>query len=193
MFDHVFAPTEHRSVTPVLDLRSGEPVEVAAATLLDPLSAAEFAVLRRETRKAHTAGRDAFRCAVCGRTLYLTTRPIEPGRTGGTRALFAHHDSVDCPLTDDRALPPDEIDRRRFDGDQEGLRHETLKQGLADRLREDPAFSQVAVERPIRVGESWRRPDVLAMTKAGPVVFEVQVACIQLPTMILARPSTRRR
>ena len=40
------------------------------------------------------------------------------------------------------------------------------------------------MERPIRVGESWRRPDVLAMTRDGLVVFEVQLARIQLPTMM---------
>ena len=184
MLDHTCAPAVSRKVTPVLDLRSGVPVEVAAATLLDPLSAGEVALLRREICKAKAEGHDAFRCSVCERTLYLTTKPLEPGRTGGTRTLFAHHDSRDCPLTDARALHPDEIDRARFDGKQEGARHMAIKDGLAESLRRDPAFSDVEVERPIRVGESWRRPDVGAMTQNRMVVFEVQLASLQLPRMM---------
>ena len=184
MFDAIPTPAIPRLLTTVLDCRASPPAAVDAATLLDALSAADVATLRREITTSHSDSADLFRCFVCGGPVFLSTRALEFGLIGGARTFFKHHAKRGCPLTDTSGRHPDEIDARRFNGRQEGKRHHALKHRLAAMLRADPAFDHVAVERKVQTKGGWRRPDVQAMLGATRVVFEVQLARLQLPRMI---------
>ena len=185
MLDTLSAPAMPRLLSSVTDCRRDPPAAIDTAALLDPLSAGEVAQLRREITAARAGGTDLFRCPVCGSGLILSTRPLGPGRTGGGRTFFKHVRAGDpCPLTDERAWHPDAIDAARFDGRQEGARHHLLKTTLAAMAEADPAFTDVAVERAIPMAGGWRRPDVQAVLGGTRVVFEVQLASLQLPRMM---------
>ena len=184
MFDVIPTRAVERRLTTVLDCLASPPVAVDAATLLNALSAADVATLRREITNGHADSTDLFRCVVCDGPLFLTTEALTFGLTGGARTFFKHHAGRNCPLTDTSGRHPDEIDARRFDGRQEGKRHHALKHRLAAMLRADPAFCEVAVERKVRTEGGWRRPDVQAMLGGTRFVFEVQLARLQLPRMI---------
>ncbi|MGZ9812346.1 competence protein CoiA family protein [Pseudoroseicyclus sp. H15] len=185
MFDDASTPAIDRLLTSVLDLRSDPPNEVETAALLDALTAEEVALLRREITTARAEGKELFRCPACGSGLVLSTLPLGPGLTGGGRTFFKHAGAaIACPLRGDETRHPDDVDAIRFDDKQEGARHETLKLTLAGLLATDPAFSEVAIETPIVLEGGWRRPDVQAVLDGTRVVFEVQLAPIQLPRII---------
>ena len=189
-----------RTLTAVLDCRGpalvaddGAPTlparVVSVADLLDPLTAAGLAMLRRANREAILLGRAHFRCPGCLDPVYPAVRSvIEAGTAGGTRAFFKHHarrgHKRPCPLAGERGTSQDAVDALRFDGRQEGAWHFATKETLANHLDGEPGVRAVFVETPVHHGEAWRQPDLLVSLEEGYVAIEVQGASPQLDVIL---------
>ena len=180
-----------RSLETVRDHRDGPPLLRPSANILDPLGAEALCDLRAELHTGHAAGTALFTCPACDGALGLRVRGMkQTGITGGGRAFFVHRPgnaAQECALSREAPVRrPDAVDAERFDGLQEGLQHRALKMAFAEWLAREPGVRDVALERRVTHGETYRTPDVQAVTPAGPVAFEVQCAT-PLATTVAAR------
>lgn len=158
------------------------------ATVLDHLTAAGLAALRRRITLDHAAGRRTLHCLECGDALIVCVQSVAiTSIAGGGRGYLKHRADPRrrfCPLATERGRSPDAVDATRFDGLQEGRHHERHKRLLAAALAADDRFDKVAIERDIVHGDHRRRPDVQARLGTRRLAFEVQHASPLLTTVL---------
>lgn len=144
---------------------------------LDSLDAKAVALARR---RSHS-------CAHCSAPVQIRVRSIAScGDTGGRRAHFAHIGGTGegCPAIAETCDSVGQVQANRFDGRQEGERHFHLKTSLAAAIVKDPMFKGAGCEIPVRAADkTLRRPDVLAVSRHGPVAFDVQLSSPLIDTI----------
>lgn len=168
----------HRTITFVHDRREGGDLLVQAAVVLDPLSTAAFAALRRNIAE-QAGGAPLFTCALCDAPVRASA-----GRAGdGSGAYFSHSSKTasKCAWRDGTSVQS--LGALQFDGRQESPAHFQMKIWLAESVRADPDFSDVVLETPISIGPRWRQPDVAATIGGQRIAFEVQLARPMLNTL----------
>lgn len=176
-----------------IDCETGE---IIASEQLLEMSEAEFSALRRAAMKARVdrkQGLDSvrFQCAICKQPLYLS-RFIRDY----TNRWFAHDGkSEHCPWYEGNRLSPDQTKALIYRGQQEGAKHQSIKQFLANWLRKDKSVTNICLEQTtfseVVKGE-WRRPDVKCTYNGKPIVFEIQLSYTFLSDVI-ARDEFYRR
>lgn len=180
---------DRRTITMVRDLSlpAEEQLRLTSA-VLDPLPVAGVAELRRATWKANAAGKPRFLCACCNQPVRLAQSPAGPGvPRDGRGAHFAHVPRKGAPPCSWRSKPGlRSIGAIQYAGQQEGALHLARKLQLAECLRRDSRFSDVRVERQIRIGDGRRQPDVSAVLEGRTIAFDIQLAVLPL-SEILAR------
>lgn len=155
---------------------------VSATSLLDPLSASALTSLRRIVKERHQEHRDRFRCALCDGKVFLSMQGTVPGPDrDGRQAFFSHHaDEADKCEWGTGGKNPSNIDAEKFNGAVEGERHKRLKGMLREMLTNDPAFSNVNVEKVVSRADGWCKPDVSAERDGSLVAFDIQLATTQI-------------
>ena len=96
------------------------------------------------------------------------------------RRFFFRHTLEDgrCLARTRGELSQEEIDARRYNGVKESARHLQMKEWVAQCLAADPRFTDVATEKRWSgtLTAEWRKPDVRAIYRGIPVVFEIQLS-----------------
>ena len=177
-----------RSIAVVEDLDAFHPDQrfCKTASLLGLLSAPMLSMFRREVRNRYKSEKPRLLCGKCRKPVYVSLSGASPGeRRDGRDAFFAHHAGTaeDCEWGTSGENPRD-IDRLKFGGSTEGLRHRHLKALLASMLKADAAFDAVLVEDVISRPPEWRKPDVYARFLDRLIAFDLQLATTQLPTIV---------
>ncbi len=154
----------------VLDLNSGSLISARDVIGSDYSKAIS---LRMELRTAIDRGDPIYVCPLCYVPVHLVSR-ME------VRLFHFRHEIEDgrCPARTKGALSEAEINARKYNGAKESLAHIQMKKIVAESLRCDPSFSDVAVEGRWRGRELglWRKPDVQAIYRDIRIAFEVQLS-----------------
>lgn len=181
-------PGDFRAIKEVIDTR--QPLghqRRTAQSVLDPLSAVGLAELRREVHAENAEGHSVFLCAQCETPVFLAQRPAAPDVTrSGEAAYFKHFSDPDAPHCPWRTEPNlHSVGAAQYNGQQEGVDHLNLKHALAQCLEADPRFTGVQLERRITGKDgSWRVPDVSAAFDGRTVAFDLQLATLQIATIL---------
>lgn len=160
---------------------------IASGELLT-MSEVEFSALRRtvmtnrvERERAGVA--PMLVCGICRKPLYLS-RFI---RDEGNRWFEHDGASPDCPWYGRNRLSPDLRRALIYRGQQEGERHRTIKNFVADFLEKEVGAANVNRELvthgQILKGE-WKRPDVQCVWRNKRIVFEIQLSYTFLSDVI---------
>lgn len=157
----------------------------SAASLLNHLYPGDLVDFRSEVRQRYNDGRPRFRCFKCNAPVYVSAGTHSSPDRDGRHAFFAHHKgySEDCEWGDYGQVP-DDINREKFQGAQEGQLHFKLKKVLAEILTLDPDFADVRTEAVIVREQGYRKPDVSARMSGQQFAFDLQLATTQLPTIL---------
>ncbi len=173
-------------VEEVLDLRTG------AILRHDQAIGTDYeGVIKLRSALQDGIQRDApvYACSMCGVSVYLISRQKE-------RKFHFRHTLEDgrCSAKTRGLLSQDEINARRYNGVKESQAHINMKKLVAESLRADLDFSHVEVEQRWtgKFNGEWRKPDVRALYKGLPVVFEIQLSTTYL-NVITARRSFYQR
>ena len=114
-----------------------------------------------------------FRCIACDSPLVLLSTSDRSG------FYFKHkHFIADCPIKDEKSLPPDVLRAAKFNGKQESAAHEYMKSLLYRLLKLDSRFVNVDKEkvRKDSCNKEWKKPDVEGSFLGNKYVFEIQLA-----------------
>ena len=114
-----------------------------------------------------------FRCIACDSPLVLLSTSDRSG------FYFKHkHFISDCPIKDEKSLPPDVLRSTKFNGKQESAAHEYMKFLLYRLLMTDSRFENVDKEQVRKDSNSkeWKKPDVEGSFQGEKYVFEIQLA-----------------
>lgn len=165
---------DNPQIAEVLDMASGD-VITARRAIGDEYDRA--IQLRTDLRMGIASGRPLYTCTLCGVGVYLNCMHFQ------RRFYFKHaHEDGSCPIQTRGELTQDEIDAIRYNGAKESWKHRQMKEWIREGLARDPEFSDVVVEgnwTGALTGER-RRPDVRAMYRGLPIVFEVQLSSTYL-------------
>lgn len=160
------------AIEEVQDCRRGEIICVNSSLPQDRESLHEK---RREIEKAYQDKNPLYLCAICSRPVYLALAS-KIKRSG---LHFRHYvDDGNCSAKTRNGKTKEQIEALKYDGLKEGPLHRETKELLVASLKVDPDFSDVAAEKRwvSKDGEKWKQPDVQALYKGKPVVFEIQLA-----------------
>ena len=129
--------------------------------------------LRLQMQTDKLRGNSRYCCSMCFVPVYLVMHP-------SSRKFFLKHTLEDgrCSAITRGELSQEEINARKYNGVKESWLHQEMKRWISDCLRADSQFSDVQVEArwTSKVTGAWRKPDVRAVYKGLPVVFEVQLS-----------------
>jgi hypothetical protein len=160
----------------VFDKDSGR-IETADS-LLSPPEDVLFR-MRRAVEERKRAGRPMYTCPLCARELTLRGGVSDDGPI----MHFAHpRDPLhECPYKSGGDHTPDEIARMVYNGLKETRLHRMMKVWIRRSLIADgdAERASICVERRYRArlpDKSFRRPDVSAIWRGTPHVFEAQIA-----------------
>lgn len=167
-----------RSIKIVQEIRPVRQTSLLFADqMLDPLDAQGVALARRRS----------YLCAHCGAPVRIRVRSVASCQdTSGRRAHFAHAEGTGagCPATSEACDTVGQVQAKRFNGKQEGARHLFLKTSLSSAIIFDSRFQSAACELSVRAANNaLRRPDVLAISRHGPVAFDVQLSAPLIDTI----------
>lgn len=128
-----------------------------------------------------------FVCPSCGSPLGLRHDPNRRMGSKDPQAFhFAHGANRACDLAQEKGWSQAKINAARYHGQRESEPHKRMKEMVAESLKHDPSFRDVAIEQRWRHGtdpQQWRRPDVSAQHVSGPMAFEVQLSTTFLSVM----------
>lgn len=154
----------------VLDLNSGSLISAHDVIGSDYSKAIS---LRMELRTAIDRGEPIYVCPLCYVPVHLVSR-ME------VRLFHFRHEIEDgrCPARTKGTLSEAEINARRYNGAKESRAHRQMKEIVAESLRCDPSFSDVATEKVWKGQDSglWRKPDVQAIYCGIRIAFEIQLS-----------------
>lgn len=153
---------------------------IAASRLLDQPDEDAVILLRREITNAHLAGKPLLLCAQCGHSVFVSANRFRRG------FHFKHHQGapLTCEWYTGETKSPRDVGAEIHQGVQEGPLHRALKERIAAILEKDPAVSSVDVQSYVPGEDARGRfPDVRAVRNGRSVVFEIQLATIQVPTL----------
>jgi hypothetical protein len=177
---------EKPEVEEVLDLRTGAVLRHDKAIGTDYEAVIK---LRSALQESIQREEPLYACSMCRTPVYLVSQKRE-------RRFFFRHTLEDdrCSAKTRGLLSQEEIDARRYNGVKESQAHINMKNWVAESLRADLDFSHVEVEQRWtgKFDGEWRKPDVRAMYKGMPVVFEIQLSTTYL-NVITARRSFYQR
>lgn len=131
--------------------------------------------LRPELRNAGVRNEYPFVCGACGGPVVLKSY-LDYGH------YFSHFEKqqaemAGCPFREHHQLSQEDLDRMRYHGQREGVRHKRIKELIYRTLKADSRFSEPEIERTWKSFiEGWRRPDVSSLWGGASVVFEAQVS-----------------
>ena len=115
-------------------------------------------------------------CTACGEPVLLKSNQHH-------HHFFSHlseqaANNLGCPFrSGSKALTPEELDRIRYHGQREGVRHIRAKALIDRTLRADANFTEPIVDKVWKSFiEGWRKPDVRTTWLGDPIVFEVQIS-----------------
>jgi len=161
---------ENPEVAEVMEIASGDHLDHGEVIGTDYEKAIQ---LRMALRTDIKRGSPHYACSLCGVPVYLVSRAEE-------RRFFFRHTLEDgrCLARTRGELSQEEIDARRYNGVKESARHLQMKEWVAQCLAADPRFTDVATEKRWSgtLTAEWRKPDVRAIYRGIPVVFEIQLS-----------------
>lgn len=129
--------------------------------------------LRMALRQGIAENSPLYACPLCVVSVHLVSLTEK-------RRFYFRHETEDgrCPAKTKGNLSEKQILALKYDGARESKAHIRMKEIIAESLRHDPNFSDVAIE-PIWKGmerNDRRRPDVRAIWNGIPIAFEVQLS-----------------
>ena len=137
-------------------------------------------MFRRQLTDAYLGKKPIYVCARCGHPVYLSKFPLQEVYR------FAHFSGAPegCEWYTGKPKSPRKIGGKIHDGAQEGPLHSSLKERIAAILRSDPDVKSANVQSYVPGDDTRGRfPDVRAVRKGVSLVFEIQLATIQVPTL----------
>jgi FMN phosphatase YigB (HAD superfamily) len=172
---------DNPEIDEVLDLDSGGRHSAAAAigTEYD-----RVIHLRSALKEGILTGAPRYACSICHVPVYLVATPE------GNRFFFRHQaEEGNCPAITRGNLSQEDINALKYNGAKESRRHKQVKDWVASSLAADSDFSDIAVESVVkgREGVDWRKPDVRALYRGRPVVFEIQLSTTFLDVITARR------
>lgn len=179
--------SDFRAIAEVLDTRlSPGQQRRTAQSVLGPQSAVGLAGLRTEVHGQHANWRSLLLCAQCEQPVYVAQRPAAPDVTrNGDADFFKHFSDEHAPPCSWRKQNLHSVGAVQYHGQQEGLDHLTLKNALAQCLQGDARFTDVQVEKRVTGSAgSWRVPDVSAVIDGKVVALDLQLATLQISTIL---------
>jgi hypothetical protein len=169
-----------RAIKKVIDARGSESVLMPVDAVLDVLTSADLAAVRREMTSKKAMGEILFRCGQCNSPVWISSsRASSTGDGRGTFFKHVYRTPAGCTWHTPESLRS--TGAKQFGGLQEGEPHWHLKTLLADSIRCDPDFTEPVVDKHfIRIGDGRRKPDVFTTYKGQPIAFELQLARLTL-------------
>ncbi|HDN26046.1 MAG TPA: hypothetical protein ENG03_02910 [Thioploca sp.] len=121
-------------------------------------------------------------CPLCHTPVYLVCRHF-------TRSFFFRHkiDDGSCPIDTRGKLSEAEINARKYNGAKESESHKEMKKIIADSLKADGRFKDIAIEQVWKSQEpgEWKKPDVSArFDDKIRIVFEIQLSTTFLRVIV---------
>lgn len=161
---------DNPEIDEVLDLATGEIIPSGNAVGEDYEKALQ---LRMALRQGIAAGKALFACPLCTVPVHLVSLAQE-------RRFYFRHETEDgrCPAKTKGQLSEEKILAMKYDGARESAAHIRMKEIVAESLRQDPGFSDIAIEPTWKGSQRNERryPDVRGVWNGMPVAFEVQLS-----------------
>ena len=156
-----------RAIKKVIDARGSESVLMPVDAVLDVLTSADLAAVRREMTSKKAMGEILFRCGQCNSPVWISSSPASSTGDGrGTFFKHVHRTPGGCTWHTPEALRS--TGAKQFGGLQEGEPHWRLKTLLADSIRCDPDFTEPVVDKHfIRIGDGAASLMFLRPTRAS--------------------------
>lgn len=161
---------DNPEIDEVLDLATGEILSLWQTIGEDYEKALQ---LRMALKEGIAENKPLYACPLCVVPVHLVSLTQE-------RRFYFRHEIEDgrCPAKTKGSLSERQILALKYDGARESAAHKRMKEIIAESLRHDPSFSEIAIE-PIWKGmkrNDRRQPDVRAIWNGIPVAFEVQLS-----------------
>jgi len=173
-----------RTISDLLDLDTGEQKKandilgLPEKTLFDLRRELKSNLLNSSIESNNSAG---LACALCYQPVYLIGKKSQ-------EMYFRHgFESGDCPIKTGAKYTYDEIERMKYNGAKESMRHKEIKVAIANVLYRDPQCNNVEVEKTIKtsgLSKEFRRPDISASFADKRLVFEIQLSTTFLDVVI---------
>jgi hypothetical protein len=177
-------PVSDPEIVEVIDLVSGEVQQ--AKTFIAAHRYSELVEVRVGMREALKNEQPRHMCAICATPVYLVANMH--------KRFFFRHKTEDgsCPAVTRGALSEEEIRARKYRGLRESEAHKRIKQLIERSLRADPAFETEAIIQEKRWNsaqnpQTWRKPDVQAVSTEGRFAFEAQLSTTFLDVVVSRR------
>lgn len=168
-------------IAEVLDLHTGRH-QHAASVIGDEFD--RVIQLRSALKDGIEEHAPLYACSICSVPVYLVATPDKQ------RFFFRHlAEEGNCPAVTRGALSQDAIRALKYNGAKESARHKQVKSWVAQSLAADPDFTGIEVESVVKglQGIEWRKPDVRALYRGRPVVFEIQLSTTFLDVITARR------
>nr|VFJ60065.1 MAG: hypothetical protein BECKFW1821B_GA0114236_105326 [Candidatus Kentron sp. FW] len=174
-----------RLIKDLIDLKTGEQLNAD-----DILSQSEDKIhlLRRKLKKGQLSfkkGDDSFISIACA----LCYQPVVIVGTRQQEYFFKHgYESGDCPIKTSGRYSQEEINRMKYNGAKESIRHIELKSAISSALQgKNSACTDVQQEKRIAsrgLSKDWRKPDVQAYCEEKKLAFELQLSTTFLDVIL---------
>nr|VFK12444.1 MAG: hypothetical protein BECKLPF1236B_GA0070989_103519 [Candidatus Kentron sp. LPFa] len=174
-----------RLIEDLIDLKTGE--QLSAGDILNQAED-KIHLLRRELKEAQLSlkkGDDSLTSIACA----LCYQPVVIVGTQQQEYFFKHgYESGDCPIKTLGKYSQEEINRMKYNGAKESIRHIDLKSAISSALQgKNSACTDVQQERRITsrgLSKNWRKPDVQARCEEKQLAFELQLSTTFLDVIV---------
>lgn len=125
-----------------------------------------------------------FVCPICKQLVRIRGGIPNNGEEKKQAFHFAHlADTKECPIKTNYHLPEEIVNRIKYLGVRESLKHIDLKNKIAESLRRNEInkgdFSYIEIEKVVKsdiTDKEWKKPDVKSVYRNRKVVFELQIS-----------------
>jgi competence CoiA-like predicted nuclease len=174
-----------RTIETILDLTTGEQIEVADL-LNDPhVREAEIFQLRTKIEKNLQSDRVELVCIYCKQPVAVRGRS---DREQAKHFFFVHpYKSHPCIIKTGERLTEEQVRCIKYNGEKESVLHDKLKRMIAYYAEQDTDTSVVKIDQVYKdraISDKWRKPDVLVFHKFGKIAFELQLSTTFLSVIV---------
>ena len=168
-----------RTIIDIRNFRTNQ--EFKSDTILDNQNEKDNFELRHKLLEIARKKQDKYLvCSICNQPLVIAGNQKQ-------EFFFKHHqDTYNCPIVTKGKYNQEELDKMRYNGVKESLRHIQLKEFIYNQIKKDDRFTNQKMEKVVKSiteKKNWRKPDVSSNFLDKKFAFEIQLQTTYVNTI----------
>jgi hypothetical protein len=168
-----------RTIIDIRDFRTNQ--EFKSYMILDNQDEKDNFKLRHKLLEIARKKQDRYLvCSICNQSLVIAGNQKQ-------EFFFKHYqDSNNCPIVTKGKYNQEELDKMRYNGVKESLRHIQLKEFIYNQIKKDDRFNDEKMEKVVKSiteKKNWRKPDVSSSYLDKKIAFEIQLQTTYINTI----------